>query len=96
MIDQRGIVLNSLEKTDRFKNFLTPFGDDLVSIFQNNSGDVTLANQSEKEIKKHRDHLEDLVEERTAEIVDAEKAAEEANKAKSDFLTSKTMKSGLQ
>jgi len=41
---------------------------------------------SEKEIKKHRDHLEDLVEERTAELVEAKKVADEANKAKSDFL----------
>ena len=41
---------------------------------------------SEKEIKKHRDNLEDLVEERTAELVEAKKVADEANKAKSDFL----------
>ena len=41
---------------------------------------------SEKELKKHRDNLEDLVEERTAELVEAKKAADEANQAKSDFL----------
>ncbi len=41
---------------------------------------------SENEIKTHRDHLEDLVKERTAELMDAKKAADEANKAKSDFL----------
>jgi len=41
---------------------------------------------SEKEIKKHRDHLEDLVQERTAELVEAKRAADEANQAKSDFL----------
>ncbi len=41
---------------------------------------------SEKEIKKHRDNLEDLVAERTAELVEAKKVADEANKAKSDFL----------
>jgi signal transduction histidine kinase/CheY-like chemotaxis protein len=41
---------------------------------------------SEKELKKHRDNLEDLVDERTAELIDAKKAADEANQAKSDFL----------
>jgi signal transduction histidine kinase/CheY-like chemotaxis protein len=41
---------------------------------------------SEKELKKHRDHLEDLVQERTAELIEAKKAADEANQAKSDFL----------
>ena len=41
---------------------------------------------SEAELKRHRDHLEDLVQERTAELVEAKKAAVEANQAKSDFL----------
>ena len=41
---------------------------------------------SEKELKKHRDNLEDLVDERTAELIDAKKVADEANQAKSDFL----------
>ncbi len=41
---------------------------------------------SEKELKKHRDNLEELVNERTAELIEAKKAADEANQAKSDFL----------
>ena len=41
---------------------------------------------SEKELKKHRDHLEDLVQDRTAELIEAKKAADEANQAKSNFL----------
>ena len=41
---------------------------------------------SEKELKKHRDNLEDLVQERTAELIEAKKAADDANQAKSDFL----------
>jgi signal transduction histidine kinase/DNA-binding response OmpR family regulator/HPt (histidine-containing phosphotransfer) domain-containing protein len=41
---------------------------------------------SESELKKHRDHLEDLVKERTAELIEAKELADEANQAKSDFL----------
>ncbi len=41
---------------------------------------------SEKELKKHRDNLEELVNERTAELVEAKQVADEANQAKSDFL----------
>jgi signal transduction histidine kinase/CheY-like chemotaxis protein/HPt (histidine-containing phosphotransfer) domain-containing protein len=41
---------------------------------------------SEKELKKHRNHLEDLVQERTVELREAKKQADEANQAKSDFL----------
>jgi signal transduction histidine kinase/DNA-binding response OmpR family regulator/HPt (histidine-containing phosphotransfer) domain-containing protein len=41
---------------------------------------------SETELKKHRDHLEDLVEERTSELIEAKEQADEANQAKSDFL----------
>ncbi|MBF0499570.1 MAG: response regulator [Candidatus Riflebacteria bacterium] len=42
--------------------------------------------QLEGEIKKHRDHLEELVAIRTSELAIAKKAAEVANKAKSEFL----------
>ncbi len=41
---------------------------------------------SEKELKKHRDNLEELVDERTSELIEAKKVADEANQAKSDFL----------
>ena len=41
---------------------------------------------SQKELKEHRDNLEDLVDERTAELIEAKKAADAANQAKSDFL----------
>ncbi len=46
----------------------------------------TALKASEKELKKHRDNLEELVDERTAELIEAKKEADEANQAKSDFL----------
>ena len=41
---------------------------------------------AEEELEKHRDHLEELVRERTAELEDAKNTAEAANRAKSIFL----------
>ena len=48
--------------------------------------DVTATQQLRDEVDRHRDHLEDLVAERTAELERAKAAAEAANVAKSAFL----------
>ncbi|WP_321493970.1 PAS domain S-box protein [uncultured Desulfobacter sp.] len=48
--------------------------------------DITELKQAEKELKDYRDHLEDLVRERTCDLEEAKLVAEEATKAKSDFL----------
>ena len=48
--------------------------------------DITARKMAEAELEKYRQHLEELVESRTAELVTAKVAAENANRAKSIFL----------
>ncbi len=51
------------------------------------SQDITERKLAEEELKKHRDHLEELVKDRTAELAVAKERAETANQAKSTFLS---------
>jgi PAS domain S-box-containing protein len=48
--------------------------------------DVTERKRAEDELRKHREHLEDLVKQRTEQLAEAKARAEEANRAKSTFL----------
>lgn len=49
--------------------------------------DITQRKQIELELESHRNHLQDLVAERTADALQAKDTAEAANRAKSIFLT---------
>lgn len=48
--------------------------------------DITERRRTEEELKKHREHLEELVNERTSEVMLAKEEAEHANMAKANFL----------
>jgi PAS domain S-box-containing protein len=48
--------------------------------------DVTDRKLAEDELRKHREHLEELVKQRTEELAEAKTRAEAANRAKSTFL----------
>ena len=48
--------------------------------------DMTARRQAQEELRRHREHLEDLVQERTAALSEAKSAAEAASRAKSRFL----------
>jgi len=48
--------------------------------------DITERRKLDEELQRHRDHLEELVAERTGQLAEARRAAEAANRAKSAFL----------
>jgi len=64
----------------------SPSDDDTTAGLHGLITDVTARRQALEDLRSHRDHLEEAVRERTAELADAVKRAEIANQAKSDFL----------
>lgn len=49
--------------------------------------DITERQRAEAELLRHRDHLQEMVAERTVDLLHAKELAEQANQAKSEFLT---------
>jgi PAS domain S-box-containing protein len=50
------------------------------------SRDITEQRHAEEELRRYREHLEEMIRERTAELAVAKEHADAANQAKSDFL----------
>jgi PAS domain S-box-containing protein len=67
-----------------------PFWDarGALSGYRGVARDITEAVLAREELRRHRDNLQLLVEERTGELQRAKEAAERANRAKSEFLAS--------
>lgn len=71
---------------NQMTNELKELYDTLVSRNSDLSQEINERELIEKELKKHRDHLEDLVEQRTLDLASARDAALEASRSKSLFL----------
>jgi signal transduction histidine kinase/ActR/RegA family two-component response regulator len=83
--DELGNLGGSLEST---RLALQALFDEIETKNRALEQDIERRAATEKELQRHRDHLEDLVKERTTELTIAKDRAEVANRAKSTFLAS--------
>lgn len=83
--DELGNLGRSLEST---RQALQGLFDEIETKNRELELDIERRMQAEKELQEHREHLEELVKERTAELTIAKERAEVANRAKSTFLAS--------
>jgi len=94
------IFLTAINKEDRYLSagynvgavdyLFKPLDADIllskVNIFVSMHRNKKALEKSNKELEKHRTQLEELVNKRTVELMQAKQAAEDANQAKSEFL----------
>ena len=83
--DELGSLGAALERT---RQSLAALFEELEAKNRQLSSDIERRIEIEQELKRHREHLEDLIEGRTAELMEAKDRAEVANRAKSAFLAS--------
>jgi len=83
--DELGSLGAGLERT---RQALQALFDELEAKNRQLSDDIRQRIDVEEELKRHREHLEDRIKERTAELEIAKDKAEVANRAKTAFLAS--------
>ncbi|MGH8807185.1 MAG: ATP-binding protein [Noviherbaspirillum sp.] len=83
--DELGSLGSSLEST---RLALQALFDEIEAKNRVLEQDIARRTRAERELQQHREHLEELVKQRTAQLTDAKERAEVANQAKTTFLAS--------
>ena len=85
----KGKVFTEIELLKKDGNFISTDLNSVLlpgGLIYGSCRDISERKQVQKELLNHRDHLEEMVNERTEELYLAKKEADDANKAKSEFL----------